>query len=533
MKNKLFKKIFIIWITLNFIGGAIVLGYANTLNLSKKNLDDNCYNVKRMSLFGALLNEDFSGTFPPDGWLTDSWIQYNSSYNYLENPCACLYKYNQVNNNSAYITSKTVDASECEKCLLKFNFGCDVQYDNFCYFNVKLRRNSTSPWVDITPWENPLPGDMNWNNYEIEIINITEGCGDGLQINWTYKGFYFYYNYFWLDDVKIIYEENGNTLYVGGTGEGNYTSIQNAIDNANEGNTVFVYDESSPYYENINVNKLITLKGENRTSAIIDGSGINDVVNISADGVVISGFTIQNSGKNQGDSGIKSHFTNNISIIDNNIVDNIWGISLFKSLKGILKENNIIFNEVGIWIHYSSVNTSKNIIKNNLWRGIYLFADDNIIINNIFSGNITDSYGDEGIEMEGENNIISGNIITRFHTGICLHTAYNNQIIENNISSNRGFIWLDQSNNNLISKNNFINNEDDGKSRIFSNSFFNKWQSNYWNKTRKLPYLIIGDIWIDFFGDIIHFKWYNVDWHPAKIPYDSTNEIKLERCDMK
>ena len=33
---------------------------------------------------------------------------------------------------------------------------------------------------------------------------------------------------------------NGNTLYVGGSGPGNFTKIQDAIDNASNGKTVFV-----------------------------------------------------------------------------------------------------------------------------------------------------------------------------------------------------------------------------------------------------------------------------------------------------
>ena len=52
---------------------------------------------------------------------------------------------------------------------------------------------------------------------------------------------------------------NGKTLYVGGTGEGNYTTIQDAIDNASEGDTVFVYAYSSPYYENVAIKKSINL----------------------------------------------------------------------------------------------------------------------------------------------------------------------------------------------------------------------------------------------------------------------------------
>jgi len=55
-------------------------------------------------------------------------------------------------------------------------------------------------------------------------------------------------------------------LYVGGSGPGNYTTIQSAIDAANPGDTVFVYDDSSPYYENIIIDKTISLIGENKNT---------------------------------------------------------------------------------------------------------------------------------------------------------------------------------------------------------------------------------------------------------------------------
>lgn len=44
---------------------------------------------------------------------------------------------------------------------------------------------------------------------------------------------------------------NGKTLYVGISRPGNYTKIQNVIDYASDGDTVFIYDDSSQYYENI------------------------------------------------------------------------------------------------------------------------------------------------------------------------------------------------------------------------------------------------------------------------------------------
>ncbi|MHA1376567.1 MAG: hypothetical protein ACTSR7_19990, partial [Promethearchaeota archaeon] len=56
-----------------------------------------------------------------------------------------------------------------------------------------------------------------------------------------------------ITDVKqiVLPTTSGDTLYVGGNGTGNYTKIQDAIDDANPGDTVFVYDDSSPYYEKV------------------------------------------------------------------------------------------------------------------------------------------------------------------------------------------------------------------------------------------------------------------------------------------
>ena len=88
-------------------------------------------------------------------------------------------------------------------------------------------------------------------------------------------------------------------LYVGGSGEGNYSKIQDAIDNVSIGATVFVYNDSSPYYENIYIDKWIKLIGESRETTIIDGgSGYTIYINIDSmppyAQVVINGFTIRN-----------------------------------------------------------------------------------------------------------------------------------------------------------------------------------------------------------------------------------------------
>jgi len=52
---------------------------------------------------------------------------------------------------------------------------------------------------------------------------------------------------------------NGKTLYVGGNGEGNYTSIQDAINDAMPGDTIIIY--YNVYHENVTIDKSLYLIG--------------------------------------------------------------------------------------------------------------------------------------------------------------------------------------------------------------------------------------------------------------------------------
>jgi len=96
-----------------------------------------------------------------------------------------------------------------------------------------------------------------------------------------------------LGKQSILVTLGRDTLYVGGTGTGNYSTIQEAIDDASDGDTVFVYDDSSPYIENVVVDKSINLIGEDRNTTIIDGSIDGDGIYVSADWVNISGLHIE------------------------------------------------------------------------------------------------------------------------------------------------------------------------------------------------------------------------------------------------
>jgi parallel beta-helix repeat protein len=113
---------------------------------------------------------------------------------------------------------------------------------------------------------------------------------------------------------------DSQTLYVGGLGPGNFTKIQDAVDNASDGDTVFVYDDSAPYLESIIINVSIHLLGENRNTTSIEGG--NHAVSIYVNGVTVSGFRVSNVGDFWNCCGFYVISQGN-NISDNNIINNL------------------------------------------------------------------------------------------------------------------------------------------------------------------------------------------------------------------
>ena len=275
----------------------------------------------------------------------------------------------------------------------------------------------------------------------------------------------------------------GNTFYVGG-GPGRYSSIQSAINAANNGDTVFVYDDLSPYYENIIIDKSISLEGEDKNTTIIDGSGNKDVVYVSADGVAISGFTVRNGGNDWIDAGIKlvsdyNTVTGNIvtdsnfgvysynleysTISGNLITDNAdSGINLPFSSDNTISGNTIIGNNnYGIFLYDSSLNGTSQVLKNvvtNNHYGIYLWHTNNI---DIHWNTVTES--EAGIQLfhGSKNNIIYGNNIANNKYGIKFNTSSYNKIYWDNIISDNkyGIYYNSVSYSNIYDGNIFTGND--------------------------------------------------------------------------
>jgi parallel beta-helix repeat protein len=317
-----------------------------------------------------------------------------------------------------------------------------------------------------------------------------------------------------------------NILYVGGSGEGNYTRIQDAIDNASDGDTVFVYDDSSPYYDNVTIDKQIQLIGENKDTTIMDAQKKGSVIFIINNSVTVTGFTLQNSGDEFYNGGVEIRSNHNL-ITENIIIFNKIGVSI-KDCEENTVSKNIIRNNTegvhpniyygGIFIKNSNYNLIiENIIKNNDHPGLILWdSKENEIIGNIIAYNIRSGIDIWGISTD--YNTISRNILkNNMGHGIDVERGSDNVISFNNFENET--IYLFCSENTLIYKNNFFNSGATFDYYI-GDKPINIWIRNYWNRPRFLPKIIIGVIGTFQEWDFIPlFPWLNIDFLPAKEPY--------------
>jgi|GEM_PF-6316767 len=192
-----------------------------------------------------------------------------------------------------------------------------------------------------------------------------------------------------------------------------WDTIQDGIDDANEGDTVYVF--SGTYSESIVINKTISLIGEDRGATVIDGmEGIREVIRVEANWVNISSFTLKSKQK-----GIFLDSVSNDSITNCNISDNEYGILFEYSSNNTVTSCNISDNSnYGIQFDLSSNN---NTIYHNNFIGNTNHAYDicsNYWDNGYPSGGnywggwigIADNNYGENQDMPGSDGIYDGNL---------------------------------------------------------------------------------------------------------------------------
>jgi parallel beta-helix repeat protein len=309
-----------------------------------------------------------------------------------------------------------------------------------------------------------------------------------------------------VDIAKVA--SGSSTVYVGGSGPGNYTKIQWAIENASYGDTVFVH--AGTYNENVNVNKALSLVGEDKENTIIDGGDSGYVVHaVFTNWFNITGFTIRGSGSSLVDSGIALSYVDNGRIENNIVVSNYNGIHLSNS---------------------DYINITNNDLSSNDDHTISLVSSSN---NSIYNNKVTNN--DHGIRLSdsSDNNIIGNDVSSNNFNGILLSESSNITLTNNIVNQNDGNgIKLDDSSNNIIAYNNVTNSGYFGiHLRLSSknNRFHHNYILNNFDQVFIETPTSFGNIWDDGNGEGNY--WSDYDGHDdgsnGRVPDDGVGDTEV------
>ncbi len=305
--------------------------------------------------------------------------------------------------------------------------------------------------------------------------------------------------------ASTIYVDDDNTQGPwDGTVENPFQYIKDAIDNASDGDTVFVY--SGMYNQgHINITKSIQLIGESKDDTILANDNVS-IVLLNASNSQISNFTF--IGYIMGCEPFSTDEINiyNIEISNNKIISPI-GLLIFNCINVEIKGNIFSPYDGDGYIGIFSASNSNVKIENNEISGFdngMWVLDGNTVKNNLFRDNgigisawlySTSSYPC----IISKNNFIQNKIQADFNI------FYSSKLLKY-LPSNLE--------NNLINELSFKNLQSI-KNKILSKHII--WNENYWDDWIGFgPKLISGRIVMLVFT----LPWISFDWHPAKEPYD-------------
>jgi parallel beta-helix repeat protein len=256
-----------------------------------------------------------------------------------------------------------------------------------------------------------------------------------------------------------------------------YATIQEAIDDASDGNTIIV--RSGMHAEYVNVTKSLSLRGENVQSTVVIGFEVH------ADNVAISGFTMHAGSY----TGVEVAGFSYCNISDNIIFADFYPIGLMHSVRNHISDNRIQCIVYGSGITLIDCNATT------------------ISQNKLASGEV-------GIHlMESYNNTLCGNSVANFSIGVSIGGLVNDY-------------------HNLIYRNNLINNQEGATDLTGANLWDNGCEGNYWSDYQDRYPNASFDIW--GIGDTPYLidagsqdtcPLLNVFWNPCDTDHDLDVDI--------
>ncbi len=299
-----------------------------------------------------------------------------------------------------------------------------------------------SSWTEVTSSANKvndsLLGQWNTSNvsdgyYSLKLVVNSTGVLNSIDVEY----------------VKI--NNNITTIYVGGSGPSNYSNIQNAVNDAGNGDSVYVYNGT--YNESIMITSDIDISAESNLNTIIQTNYTTDY----AFWVDSNRCNISNFYFNRNQIGVV-YTSNNGSVIENNrfngtyyciyLLSNISGYSISPiSLSGSSRGNTSIRN---------------NVMTNCSIAGIITVGDFITIENNTVNGTTLDFFGIDiklvmGSMIWGKNNSLQNNLFNDCYGGVYPYFMNTSTINNNNIHNCDYGLISGYSNNNTM-QNNIINN---------------------------------------------------------------------------
>ena len=299
-------------------------------------------------------------------------------------------------------------------CIVSCSKKCTNPNEGKLMAPINLRCEKIAPtvvmlhWDDVCDCENGFKierkkGNEEWTAPYAVLKSNTEEFTDTISESITYWYRLYSFN-------GTLFSEKRETIMF---------SIQFAVDQAKDGDTVVISD--GIYYEIVNINKNIVLRSQNGpTNCVIDGSLLSDIlfwnsgVELDCSGSTICGFTIQ-------------HFSNwgiycsSSATVINCIVRENGGSNCYPQGGIIVTSSNRIFNNLIYKNIYCGINARGTpLIANNVivftksrpglsdYEGdgilctglISSYPNVSMIVNNIIYGN--DRYG---IYFHGENSV--------------------------------------------------------------------------------------------------------------------------------
>jgi parallel beta-helix repeat protein len=189
-----------------------------------------------------------------------------------------------------------------------------------------------------------------------------------------------------LSPLSTIYVDDDNTQGPwDGTIQHPYQHIQDAVNVATTGDTIYVFN--GLYLEAVEIPTSLTLTGETTQGVIVDGSGILNVIHITANDVTITGLTAQN-----GVYAVHAEYATGTTITDCHLTVTTHGLGLDSCPGATITDCQFTDQSFsGIYTGSSPDLTCTGSSFTRMQNGIYLsYGTDNSLIQNCVFHNMTE-----------------------------------------------------------------------------------------------------------------------------------------------